>query len=242
MKKICFLLFAIFIICIANRVHAQSQFTGWLASFNTFKTGKKTSIHADVQLRSSDELKRMQTILVRTGLNVHLSKQLIVTAGYAFIDNYRTVSNVSGYAPEHRIWEQLLYNHKLNRVMLSHRFRVEQRFISKSVAINNELKNDGSLYANRFRYFLRNVIPFTKEPVFQKGMFAALQDEVFLNFGNNTNVNGKSFDQNRLYLAVGYRLKKSFDLEAGYMNQYISGRNSAFTNNHIVQLAAYLRL
>ena len=50
---------------------AQTQFTGWTALFTTFKTGKKTSIHADVQLRSSDELKQIQTLLLRSGLNIH---------------------------------------------------------------------------------------------------------------------------------------------------------------------------
>jgi Protein of unknown function (DUF2490) len=223
-------------------LYAQPQFSGWLASFNTFKTGKKTSIHADVQWRSSDELKHTQTLLLRSGLNIHLTKQLTVTGGYAFIHNRRVISNVSGFAPEHRIWEQLLYNHKLKSIFVSHRLRLEQRFISKSTVQNNELKNDGSVYSNRFRYFIRNVLPFQQEKAFSKGMFAALQNETFVNIGNTANVNGKFFDQNRLYLAMGYRLHSSFDIETGYLNQYISGKNGAFTNNHVLQLAAYLRL
>ena len=222
--------------------YGQSQFTGWLASFNTFKTGKKTSIHADIQLRSSDEIKQIQTVLLRTGLNYHLNKKIIITAGYAFISNKRVVNNVEGFSPEHRAWEQLLYNHKLKKIFTSHRFRIEQRFIGKSIVLNNELKNDGSVYANRFRYFIRNILPLENETSFQKGVFAALQNEVFVNFGNTSNVNGKFFDQNRLYLALGYRLSTKADLEVGYMNQYINGRGTAFTNNHIVQLATYLRL
>ena len=227
--------------CLITAV-AQSQFSGWMASFNTFKAGKKTSIHADVQWRSSDALKHTQTLLLRTGLNIHLTKQFTVTGGYAFIQNRRVMNTISGFAPEHRIWEQLLYNHKLKNIFISHRLRLEQRFISKSITVNNELKNDGSVYANRLRYFFRNVIPFQLQPTFTKGVFAALQNEVFVNIGNTANVNGKFFDQNRLYLAMGYRLCTSFDLEAGYLNQYISGRNSAFTNNHVLQVAGYLRL
>ena len=233
---------------LTSSLSAQSQFSGWLASFNTLKTGNKTSLHTDVQWRSSDELKHTQTLLLRSGLNIHLTKQIIVTGGYAFIHNRRLISNVSGYAPEHRIWEQLLYNHKLatgsrgKSIFVSHRFRMEQRFISKSVVQNNELKNDGSVYANRFRYFIRNVLPFQQQKTFSKGMFAALQNEVFVNIGNTANVNGKFFDQNRLYLALGYRLHSWFDLEIGYLNQYISGRNGAFTNNHVWQVAGYVRL
>ena len=180
--------------------------------------------------------------MVRSGLNIHLNKKTTVTAGYAFISNKRTVSNVSGYAPEHRTWEQLLYNHKLSTIFIAHRFRLEQRFISKSIVVNNELKNDGSVYANRFRYFIRNILPLKKEANFKKGMFVALQNEVFFNFGNTSTVNGKFFDQNRVYLATGLRLSPKADLEIGYMNQYVNGRGSQFTNNHILQLATYLRL
>jgi len=224
-------------------LHAQTQFTGWVASFNSFKTGKRTSIHADVQLRSTDNLAQVQTLLLRGGLNVHINKKLIVTAGYAFIHNYRKLGEVTGYAPEHRIWEQLIYNHSIKTMLLTHRVRIEQRFISKIIVVNNKLETDGYATANRFRYFMRTVLPFKKPAsAFSNGMFAALQDEVFLNFADKSAVNGKAFDQNRFYLAIGYRFNKTFDLEAGYMNQYINGRGNATTNNHIIQLASYLRL
>jgi Protein of unknown function (DUF2490) len=243
MKELFHYLITILICFFCNGLFAQSQFSGWLVAFNTFRTGKKTSIHNDIQWRSSDELKHTQTLLLRGGLNVHLNKKFTVTGGYAFIHNRRVINNISGYAPEHRLWEQLLYNHKLKSIFISHRFRLEQRFIARTIVQNNELKNDGSAYANRFRYFIRNILPLQpQQPSFSKGLFASLQNELFVNIGNTANVNGKFFDQNRLYLAVGYRLHSSFDLEAGYMNQYISGRGDVFTTNHVVQLAGYLRL
>lgn len=223
-------------------LHAQSQFTGWSALFNTIKTGKKTSLLNDFQLRSTDELNHVQTLLLRSGLQYSVSKKLGLTLGYAYIPNRRETGGVSGYLPEHRIWQQLLYNHKTGPVIVSHRFRFEERFIPRAKIENNELKSDGYGNAYRLRYFIRNIIPFNDQPAFTKGMFAALQDEVFINTGNTSNVNGKAFDQNRLYIAAGYRLSKMFDLEAGYMYQYIQGRNNASTHNHIAQLAGYLRL
>ncbi len=221
---------------------AQSQFSGWVGSFNTIKAGKKTSIHADVQLRSSNQIKNIQTLLIRPGLNVHLNKKWTATAGYAFSYNRRIVDDVSGYAPEHRLWEQLMYSDKIKMVSVSLRLRLEQRFIGQTSLQNNELERDGYGYANRIRYFIRNIIPLRSQKTFLKGMFAALQEEVFMNFGNGKYTNGEAFDQNRLYLAMGYRVNSSFDLEAGYMNQYINGRNNTFTNNHIVQIGGYIRL
>jgi len=104
------------------------------------------------------------------------------------------------------------------------------------------INNDGSLYANRLRYFIRSILPLQQRSTFNIGLFAALQNEVFVNFSNTSNVNGKFFDQNRLYLAIGYRLHSSFDIEAEYMNQYVSGSGDAFINNHVVQVAGYVRL
>ena len=222
-------------------VKAQKQFSGWLATFNTIKTGKKTSIHADVQFRSNNDWQQMQTLLLRPGINYHVNKKLTLTAGYAYIRNRKIVGDIAGHNPEHRIWEQLLYNHQWKNLRISHRFRIEQRFIGKTVVLGNPL-SDGPNYANRFRYFLRNIIPLKKEASFSKGPFFALQNEMFLNFGDKASVNGKTFDQNRFYLAIGHRINSAFDLELGYMNQYINGRNSQFTNNHILQLATYLRL
>lgn len=223
-------------------LQAQTQFTGWLAAFNTFSSKGKTSIHLDAQVRSTDKLKEMQTFLLRPGLNVKLKSNLIATAGYAYISNQRILGFVTGYSPEHRIWEQLLITQHLGKVPLVHRLRLEQRFISKSYLDgNNELVNEGNVFANRLRYFARAVIPFAKTNSFTNGLFGALQNEVFINIGDKSHVNGKSFDQNRAYLAIGYRLNNEFDLEAGYLNQYVEGRNG-FTNNHVVQFAGYVRL
>ena len=242
MKQLFLCLLFIFTGSFIFRAGAQSQFSVWLATFATVKAGKKTSIHSDVQWRSTDQVKHMQTLLIRSGLNFHLGKQWTATAGYAFTYNRRNVSDVSGYAPEHRIWEQVMYQHKFNTMTLAHRLRLEQRFIGQSTVQNNELETDSYGYANRVRYFVRTITPFRPQNTFTKGIFGVVQEEVFLNFGNSDYTNGKTFDQNRIFLAIGYRLNATYDIEAGYMNQYSRGRGDAFTNNHILQLSANIRL
>ena len=220
---------------------SQTQFSGWLASFNTVKLGKKTSLHADFQLRSTDDVEHVQTILLRSGLNFHVTKKLVLTAGYAYIRNKAIVSTVHGFVPEHRAWEQILFNHKLKNIFVTHRLRIEQRFIATTEINNNEIDVNDYSVSNRVRYFFRNVLPFRHSETFKKGPFAALQNEVFANVTGKDKVNGKFFDQNRLYLALGYRLKPSVDLEIGYLNQYVS-RKVGRLNNHVLQVAGYLRL
>lgn len=222
---------------------AQVQQSGWVASFNTFGLAPKWSLHFDAQARSSDNVKQVQTLLFRPGINYHINKAWVVTAGYAYIPNRRTIGNISELLSEHRVWQQLVYNHKINRIASAHRLRFEQRFLPQVVFDLGNLQKNGHHTAYRLRYFTRHLLPLKKGDTFTGGPFFALQDEVFINTGNKSFVNGRSFDQNRLYLAFGYRVPNSkLDLEAGYMNQYIQGRGRALTNNHIAQLAVYKRL
>lgn len=240
MKKILLLFLSIVVYNIVS--FSQTQHVGWLASMNTFKLNNRLSIHNDIQLRSSDELKHTQSFLFRAGLNVAVNKWMIVTGGYAYVSNRRSVGDVTGYLSEHRFWEQVTMNHKTGRAFTAHRFRLEQRFLPKVIVQNEKLESDGSVYANRIRYFMRNILPLNKSEKFTEGVFLALQNEVFLNIGNKAHVNGETFDQNRLYLAAGYRINPQFDLEAGYLHLYINGRGSATSNVHVAQLAGYLRL
>lgn len=211
-------------------------------SMNTFKTSPKTSIHFDVQLRSDDNLKNAETLIIRPGLNFHVSKSTTLTFGYAFIEGWRNIGGIRGGLPEHRIWQQLIVAHPAGKLTLNHRFRLEERFIPQAGISGNELVQTNTLYSTRLRYFFRSVIPLPFKTPFTKGTFMAVQNEAFVNLTHYSHVNGKFFDQNRAYFALGYRFNPHVDLEAGYMNQYVIGRNKAFTNNHIVQIAVYYKL
>lgn len=219
----------------------QHQFSGWMSSFNTIKLDKKLSLHLEGQIRSNDEWVHFQTLMLRTGLNYHPNKQVILTAGYAFINNRTVKSNTSGYFTEHRLWQQLILLQPVKKFSIQHRFRLEERFIPQTSAVNNELIKERTDVAARFRYFARTIIPFKTASPFTKGMFTALQNEVFVNISNANATNNNFFDQNRAYIAVGYRFNKSTDVEAGYLNQYINGRIFNTINN-VIQLAGYLRL
>lgn len=237
----CWLLAAAFFSLFILPATAQET-SGWLASFNTFRLNKNFSLHLDAQLRSTDDLEQVRTVLLRPGLNFQLAKGLTATAGYAFISNRAlTGSPLSRMVTEHRIWQQLAYTLSAKPVILLQRLRFEERFVPRVVISNTDVTVDGRREAFRLRYMARGIFPFKPVKKFEKGLFAALQNEVFLNVGDRSAVNRKTFDQNRLYGALGYRTSGKIDLEAGYMNQYTVNR-TGFSNNHIVQLAVYKRL
>ena len=250
---------------------AQTQFTGWLATFQNYKLSPKFGLYFDGQFRSTNQWRQMNALLLRPGVNFYFSPALTGTVGYAYISQQRVSSGVTGYLPEHRTWQQLTYTHTTHlgpharTTTIAHRLRLEQRYIPKHHAEGNSLVHDRHVYAGRFRYFTRAVIPLggvhspaassvnpsTTAPLqqgaassraFTQGFFAAIQNEIFLNIGDPSPVNGKVFDQNRAYMAVGYRWSRQFDVEMGYLNQYISGAGSNSTNNHVLQVATYIRL
>ena len=85
---------------------------------------------------------------------------------------------------------------------------------------------------------LEPLLPIDGGPNWVSGAFLALQNEAFVNLSNRDDLNGKFFDQNRAYLAVGWRLNPSTDIEIGYLNQWIN-RHQTDTVNHVLQVAVY---
>ena len=124
------------------------------------------------------------------------------------------------------------YFHELN-TGITHRFRLEQRFLGQTAT-------QPDVFAQRFRYFARAVVPLSKQAPFTKGTFIGLQNEIFANVQNKDKVNKHLFDQNRAYVAFGYRLQKAIDIEVGYLNQYVK-QAETYTINHVAQVALYTR-
>jgi hypothetical protein len=228
-------IFCFVTIILPSKLIAQSsnQNSGWTALFHSQKFNNKIGAHFDFQVRSADDFDYVRNILIRPGITWFIDGNKNATLGYALIlTNQRLEGAANDQLTESRIWEQFIFNQKIGKIPLAHRFRLEQRFIETPLE---------DVFSNRIRYFIRSVIPLTpQEDKFNTGLFMALQNEVFLNLQNKDKLNGHIFDQNRAYAALGYRLSPKMDIEAGYLNQAIKGRSSN-TANHAVQVAFYTR-
>jgi hypothetical protein len=230
-------LFALLIIGFVFSTGASAQTTqensGWLAWFNSYRFSKHFGLHFDAQVRSADNWEYVKNVLIRPGITYHFNAKNNVTLGYAYIGSFNQLPEPSKNSlTESRIWEQYIYVAKLGRASLQNRLRLEQRFIEQQT---------DNVFAQRLRYFVRAVIPLTKpEKTFNKGLFVAVQNEIFFNVQNKEVTNNSVFDQNRAYGAIGYRLNRKMDIETGYMNQYTNGLSKDVSNN-IIQLAIYTR-
>jgi hypothetical protein len=212
-------------------VHARAQTSDhlWGAIFYTAKLTDKWGLIGDIQWRSKDDMKEMSSFIIRPGVSYNFTKQLSASAGYAFIPTDYTHDVV----PEHRVWEQLIFAHK-NEILgstntsFAHRLRMEHRWVPTHVTEHDH----DYLKSNRFRYFIRTITPLFSKELTANTFFLSLQNEVFLN------LKGSNFDQNRAYLAAGYRFSKKFDGEMGYMHTSMSNN----TTRSILQIAGYVRL
>ena len=120
--------------------------------------------------------------------------------GYGFIDsrNKAIESNEILKVNEHRIYQQFISKQAIGKIKIQHRYRFEQRFI----------KDDFKL---RYRYFLSLNIPLLKT---NKKYYISAYNEIFIDASQEN-----SFDRNRIYGGLGYKLNSNIKLELGYMNQ-----------------------
>lgn len=209
----------------------------WLMYFGNHKFSERIGFHAEVQWRRTDLFSESQQLLLRTGLDFYLKPDLRFTVGYGFIETYPYGEFAVPKAfPEHRFWQQLFVQQTLGKVKLSHRYRLEQRLIGNSSTV----KFDEGRYENRVRYMAKATVNVTNG---EHPIFAALYDEVFINFGKDVAYN--IFDQNRLYGALGYTLSPVIKIEVGYLYQAIllrsldTSQRNRIENNNTLQIALF---
>lgn len=221
-------------------VWSQPNAAAWGSVFVNGPYKNRWGLHLDAQVRSNERLDQLKTWLFRPGLQYQLNGRNTITLGYAYVHGFIKQPGIRAYSPEHRLWQQWLYLQPIRRFQLQHRLRTEQRFIGATRYLEGVGIPTASLFATRLRYFNRMIMPFSDKRPFKKGPFAAIQNELFLHLSGKNQLNGNTFDQNRFYLAMGYRPDKIWDVELGYMRRDVrTALNTVI--QHTWQLAVYLR-
>lgn len=215
---------------------------GWYTTTITPRISNKLSGHIEYQWRREDIVKNWQQSLLRLGVNYKVNPQVTVHAGYGWILTYPygdyKIAAVPKTFGEHRIYEQVVVNTPVGKTALSHRLRLEQRWLAKYNTLEST-KPDSWTFLNRFRYMPRLDVPITDK------VYAAAYDEIFIGFGKNIGEN--VFDQNRLGIMAGYKFSNRFRLEGGFLSQIvqlgreIDGKN-VFQYNSGIIVNTYINL
>lgn len=200
---------------ISNQNHA------WISYLGNHKITTKWGVHTEYQWRRADGFQNWQQSLLRLGFDYFASSNLSATAGYAWIVTFPYGEQPVGHEfQEHRIWEQVNLKSKYGRFEIQHRYRLEQRFLENWIkgAEGIYTKSD-NLFRQRIRYRFMIQVPLTKKELTDNTLFLNINNEPFIGFGKGIGKN--ILDQNRFNASLGWRFSKDFNIQLGYLNQFI---------------------
>ena len=211
MRKLLFLIFAILF---ANSSFSQvdgSQTGAWYMYFynHQFKNSQ-FGIQGDFQYRDWQVLGDQEQLLLRSGFTyTPKDSGIMFTLGFANITTGQ-FGDSDETSNENRIYQEALFPQTIGkRVLLTHRFRYEQRFV------------ENQDFRTRYRYNLFINVPFNSTTLSPKTIYGAFYNELFINgergIGNNNTV--ELFDRNRTYLGLGYVLNTKVRFQLGWMEQ-----------------------
>lgn len=182
----------------------ESDFGNWMIYIGNKKLNTKWNIHNEIQYRNYNAIGDLEQLLIRVGLGYNLTENnnnVLLGYGYILSDNYIDNSSDKVSVNEQRIYQQFATKQNVGKLILSHRYRFEQRFIESN-------------FKMRFRYFLSLNYPLKTFKESNSLLYAAAYNEIFLN------TESPVFDRNRLFGGLGWKLNNKLKFEIGYMNQF----------------------
>lgn len=228
-----FAIFTLLIYCAGFSQTKQDQRI-WFAYIGQYKVSERWGYHIEAQFRMDNQLEQNLQNLYRIGGMYFLSPKAHLSAGYALVKTYN--SSLDEFYSENRLWEQFQLNQKwnANKNTMTHRFRLENRWVQHLSSTPEE--SNTTNFQNRLRYLNRNVFHLTHLSSENEEVYAVVQNEFFLNMGDNK-VNSKFFDQNRFLVGVGLNYFNNIRLELGYMNQFVTSSSGNNAMNHTVSIS-----
>jgi hypothetical protein len=210
----------------AQQAFDEDQLGSWyMYFFNKSFGGSRFGVQGDIQYRSWNAGGDLEQLLLRGGLTYKPKEtNVLLTLGYGNITSgaFGDSDETSG---ESRIYQEALIPQKItDRILLTHRFRYEQRWVA-----NQDTRT-------RYRYNIFVNVLLNKSALEKKTVYLALYNELFIN-GQTDIGDGRSvqfFDRNRTYLGLGYGLRNNLRVQVGWMRQTTVnwGKNQAQISLH----------
>lgn len=175
----------------------EHEFQSWSAAFTQWSVGEKVEFWFDghARRRSASSL-----FIVRPAVGYRLFDNLKAHVGYAWVP---TLPDVGSLTNEHRIWQQILWTPAAGGgFAFALRPRLEQRF-----------SDAGGDIGHRARLFARASF---RPP--EADVMLVAWDEAFLQFNDTDWGAAGGFDQNRLFVGVGFPSQSRVRFEVGYLN------------------------
>lgn len=212
----------------------------WTRYYNQYGFNSKLSWHNEVDMRRFLENNNLHQIVFHSHLHYSPHPNLDVAFGLTYSRQSPQFPDATTdlVVPEIRPFQEIIHSQALSkRFTLSHRFRLDERFVSKN---DGKVLLDGYDFNLRYRYRIQGVCNLSKKED-KTPTTAKIADELMLNSGENIIYN--HFDQNRIYLGIEQSISPSLSVELGYLRwfqQRSSGKD--FFDRNIYRLTIYHRL
>lgn len=202
----------------------RHQTVGWYVYNGDHPLGSsRWGIHFDIQPRFENMTGDIRQFLFRPAVTYQVSPRVLVTAGYAFRNDWlvqedRRTDRVN----EHRLHQQIRFAQGAGSWRLQHRGWVEQRFVERPDPF------EGRQYFTRFRY------QFQAAHDIGRDYYGVTSFEPFW----RTPGLDHRLEQTRAYVGFGKRLGDQFRMEAGYQHQWFY-RDALVQHLHVVILTLF---
>jgi hypothetical protein len=204
------LLVALLPLCVYGQIDESELGAWYMYMWSATSDQSRFGFQGDVQHRNWDRSGDLEQFLVRGGATwVPPGWQAKLTLGYAHVTSGEYGAS-GAKSRESRVYQEVLATPRVGqRIFLTHRVRVEQRWV------------DEQDFRNRLRYFFGINYPFNQDSLARGAWYLSFYNELFLNFERDIGAGRRvdRFDRNRAYVALGYSASDSLRLQAGYMFQ-----------------------
>lgn len=219
----------------AQEVHGEPDV--WFLLLNHYKINDSWSVGNEFHMRYSDYLNEEEQLLIRPFVNFHANPNVVLTAGYTFINTYPYGKYpLPANKPENNFWEQVTVIQDVNKTNIQHRYRWEHRWQGDLVqnGVNGPFEVDGFSYSNRFRYRLT-----VRRPISDK-FFINIFDELWI--GMDQKLRNVAYDRNWLYLALGYQITDKISVQTAYLHQYVKNSPDRYEKHPSLQITVDARI
>ncbi|MGB4399396.1 MAG: DUF2490 domain-containing protein [Daejeonella sp.] len=210
-----------------------------LFSFSsTVQISPRWSIMSDVQERIFLKPVKQNQLSLRTQVNYILGHNWTAAGGTSYVLTHPIdPSSFSTLViPEVRLNQDINYKQKFTNFSVGHRYRMEERFIKKSI---NDSLTEGYKFIERLSYTLSFEYKLVNSKNNVRTLILKATDGIFINAKKH--IAYTTFDQNRFYTGLNYQMYKNVTIEMGYINifqrrnsdkEFINRDIASFSVNH----------
>ncbi|CAM4335270.1 DUF2490 domain-containing protein [Flavobacterium terrigena] len=237
MKKIVLVIILLIPEFLLAQKKVENQQLIWYGYYNSLKFNENWSLNSEIQERQFYNPTAQHQLVFRLNLERKLIEDWKASSGMTlFLQNPNNPNSESNLTvPELRPDIGFSNKQKLRFITINHRYKAEARFFHD---VENGKLVGGYHFSNfRLRYQLGLDFPIWKKEGNEK-LLLKIKDEIMFNLGKKIVKN--TFDQNRVYLALNYKVNKSYAFEIGYMNWFQQQKSGTdFYNRDILRLSIF---